>query len=290
MVAIVARPTTGWQAELVRRDPAANAVASWQPVRPRRDPAAGARQSRQRPAPARTPDAALRPRRLVWCHVIGRSSYDVSAAATAAAARRSERGNSAKITSNSLPQSGQRRVHAGTGSTSAGAASAGSASAAAASVSRLMLSKRRQHARFACFWTAALFRRFCFWLLRARQRSAASDEADISKESGGKAPHSKSADPEDVFGAARVSKRGLARLLWRACPRFETTSLNRHPVLATTNHEKYRRSQTADPGNRPEKTARMKILEFSSPLTVQPLTRLAIDGFGSLLLVHQPSA
>jgi|GEM_PF-1018648 len=143
---------------------------------------------------------------------------------------------------------------------------------------------------FACFWTAALCRRFCFWLLRALQRSAASDETDISKESGGKAPRSKSADPEDVFGAARVSQRGLARLPWRACPRFETTSLNRHPVLATTNHEKYRRSQTAIPVSRPENTARMKILEFSSPLSVQPLTRLAIDGFGSLLLVHQPSA
>src|SRR5262249_19434837 len=40
---------------------------------------------------------------------------------------------------------------------------------------------------------------------------------------------------------------------------------------------------TAGPALRPEKTGKMKIQEFSSPLTVRPLTALAIDVFGGLL-------
>src|SRR5262249_30871726 len=68
------------------------------------------------------------------------------------------------------------------------------------------------------------------------------------------------ADPADVFGAARVCcLRDATRCL-------QPRTMKRADVALT-----------AGPALRPEKTGKMKIQEFSSPLTVRPLTALAID-------------
>jgi hypothetical protein len=45
-------------------------------------------------------------------------------------------------------------------------------------------------------------------------------------------------------------------------------------------------AQTANPASRPEKPGKMKSQRFSSPLTVRPLTVVAIDVLGSVFLRH----
>ena len=71
------------------------------------------------------------------------------------------------------------------------------------------------------------------------------------------------ADPEDAFGAARVC------LLRVDTPMLQPGTMKRAGAVLTANHE-----------SRPEKSGRMKFQEFSSPLTLRPLTTVAIDAFG----------
>src|SRR5438552_7210976 len=70
------------------------------------------------------------------------------------------------------------------------------------------------------------------------------------------------------------------RCVW-CSPRFACLEIT--PVLQPRTMKRADAALTANPASRPEKPGKMKSQRFSSPLTLRPLTILAIDGFGLML-------